>query len=445
MRGGAEHTGFQRLVQRKLRDVESKHRQRKAHRRDIVLASWAPVSRERCFQCFRPCAQCLCSKVVRIPNRTEVVILQHPRERRHPFNTARLLELCLERSVVAVDYSGELRSGAQCLPNLEGAVLLYPGPKARPLSSLPRTERPRKLLVIDGTWHQAHSLYRDIAPLHHLPQVTLDVAAPSAFEIRRQPARHCLSTLEAVHRSLSLLEPETQHLDTLLDVFRAMVQQQLKESARNGRVRKGRRERGDLPRALSEDFQDLVVAYAETAQCDDSLRALVSVSALKIASGEVFDFVFQRSGIAPGHLRHMGLEPEDIARGRPASEFAHAWSAFVNPTDVVGVWSDTTLSALHRERAVPGRSVVLKASYRRYREAPGGMDEIAEREGLAHRDISGPRRHRRLANAAAIARLLHEPRSSIRPIPKAVHHLATPVRSESALQRRNENPIVDVG
>lgn len=386
-----------------------------------------PVTRQRCFSCFRPMPQCLCSHVVRVPNRTHVVVVQHPRERRHPFNTARLLELCLEHSTVYTGHVDALGQSGRAPFELAGAALLYPGPGARPLGSLAPSQRPSRLVVIDGTWHQAHGLYRDVRWLHELPQLSFDVVAQSGFAIRKQPAVHCLSTLEAVHLSLSQLEPDTPRLDALLELFRAMVEQQLRVRAHAGRTRKDKRSRGDLPRALYEDFERLVVVYAETARCEESSRALLAVSALRMRDGERFDFVFRRQGVAAGHLAHMGMVPSDLERGRSPSEFAAAWTAFIDRDDIVGVWSDTTLSALGAEGAVPGRSLVLKASYRRWRAAKGGMDDIAAREGLPRLQGPGPRRHQRLANAVAIARLLH-----------------TGPRAPAA-QRKNERPTVAAG
>lgn len=333
------------------------------------------------------------------------MIVQHPRERRHPFNTVRLLERCLTRVAVRVDHDGCLRRGAEPLPLLPGAVLLYPGPDARCVSTL--AERPSQLVVIDGTWHQAHTLYRDLPELHALPRVTLPANAQSEFSIRRQPQRHCLSTLEAVQLCLSALEPGTDGYDALRGAFRTMVTRQLGAMQRKGRTKKQRRRHPGLPRALDEDFGRLVVAYAETAP-GAARRRLVAVTAARLSSGERFDFVIGDAGVAPGHLAHMGMRPEDLEGGGTGDEFRAAWGRFLEPEDILAVWTETTLDALRGMKALPARSVVLKAAYRRLADGSGGMDAIARREGLSGAPRCGPRRHQRLANAVAVAQRLHE-------------------------------------
>lgn len=352
---------------------------------------------------------------MRVANRTSVLVVQHPRERTHPFNTARLLELCLDDVQVVVDFDGQLRRGASPLPLQPGAALLYPSPRARELSALLRHERPRQLVVIDGTWHHAHTLYRDIPGLESLPHVTLPPGSESEFLVRRQPAAHCLSTLEAVQRALDVLEPETAGLTGLLDVFRSMNLGQAASGQGAGRVRKRYREQPRLPRALAEDYADLVVAYAETAPAACGDRVLLSLSAERLATGERFDCVLQQAGVLDAHLAHMGLEPGDLRSGSTLAAFRARWAAFLGPTAVLGVWSHTTLDALSAVGVAPARSLVLKAAYRSLRAARGGMDDVAAREGRASPPPAGPRRHERLANAAWVARALRERPSAPEP------------------------------
>jgi hypothetical protein len=341
-----------------------------------------------------------------VANRTSVLLVQHPRERFHPFNTARLLELCLSRVRVLVDHTGTLRRGERPLSLLPGAALLYPGPTARDVSRLEAHERPTELVVIDGTWHQAHTLYRDIPGLSTLPHLTLPAGSHSEFQVRRQPAEHCLSTIEAVYRALAVLEPDTKHLDGLVALFRSMNEDQLGAARSAGRLRKRSRQRCRLPRALAEDFHRLVVAYAETAP-GMSGRLLVSLCAERLATGERFDCVLRQTGVADAHLEPMGLLPSELGGGLSPAAFCERWAAFLHPDDVLGVWSHTTLDSLKRLRAAPERALVLKAAYRGLRAGRGGMDEIAALEGRGPVVETRPRRHGRLANAAWVARVLH--------------------------------------
>jgi DTW domain-containing protein YfiP len=342
-----------------------------------------------------------------IENRTPILVLQHPRERRHPFNTTRLLELCLTDVRVLVDHGNVLREESSPLPLLPGAALLYPGPRARDISSLASEDRPAQLVVIDGTWHQAHTLYRDVPGVADLPHVTLPGELASEFRVRRQPAPYCLSTLEAVHRALVSLEPDTVGLAGLLDAFRRMNDDQLGAIQRAGRLKKRRRARPRMPRALAEDFERLVVAYAETAPAPGTGRLLVSLSAERVATGDRFDCLLRQTDVADAHLVHMGIARAEIGEGASLEAFHTRWATFMRSDDILGVWSHTTLDALRQLRAAPKRALILKAAYRGLRGARGGMDDIARAEGHAPTETH-PRRHGRLANAAWVARVLHE-------------------------------------
>src|SRR4051812_5319669 len=110
------------------------------------------VFRDRCYGCFRPAGDCVCDVIPTIENTTEVLILQHMRERFHPFNTARMVHRALKNSTLLVDHTTPLAARLSLRP---GAVLLYPGPGATMLADLPADRRPKQLVVLDGTWHQA--------------------------------------------------------------------------------------------------------------------------------------------------------------------------------------------------------------------------------------------------------------------------------------------------
>ena len=116
----------------------------------------------RCFRCFRPAELCFCESIPAVNNRTDVLILQHRRERFHPFNTARIVHQSLERCRLLVDHTVELASRFAAITLSENVGLLYPGNEAPLLTELPPSERPDQLVILDGTWHHAKNLVRDI-------------------------------------------------------------------------------------------------------------------------------------------------------------------------------------------------------------------------------------------------------------------------------------------
>ena len=182
------------------------------------------MGRPTCWHCQRPVVGCICDLVPRIVQRTRLVIIQHPRERKHPFGTVRLARLGLENVEVRVaDHAGHRRLSCPGAP-IEDGALLYPTPGAVDIAAL--TPAPRTLVVVDGTWSTAHKLVRDTPWIAALPAVSIAPPRPGNYRIRRarDPSRQ-LSTIEAIAYALQTLEGRS--FAPLLEAFDAMVDRQL--------------------------------------------------------------------------------------------------------------------------------------------------------------------------------------------------------------------------
>lgn len=176
---------------------------------------------------MRPTVACICALVRPVEHRTPVLVIQHPRERKHPFNTVRLVRLGLRSAQLRVARHG-LDERALCDPDPRpGDALLMPGPDADDLAALPPEARPRRLVVIDGTWPQARKLVRDNPWLAALARVCLRPTKPGRYRIRRAPRPECLSTIEAIVEALRILESDTEGLDALLGAFHTMIDRQI--------------------------------------------------------------------------------------------------------------------------------------------------------------------------------------------------------------------------
>ena len=88
------------------------------------------------------------------------------------------------------------------------------------------------LILIDGTWRQAHHILRHSPQLlAHAIQVSLTAPKSSLIEpLRREPAEHCISTAEACAAALRQIEGAegeraAEHLEGALA---AMVAEQLR-------------------------------------------------------------------------------------------------------------------------------------------------------------------------------------------------------------------------
>ncbi len=370
--------------------------------------------RSVCYRCHKPEPLCICATIPRVDNRTPVFILQHPRERFHPIGTARIARLGLGRVELAV-FSEHARSRPPFdLP--PGAGVLYPAPGARRLDELDESERPSALVVLDGTWHHARTLFRDHPWLHDLPRYSLEPRSPSRYRIRREPRAGCVSTIEAIAEALSLLEPETAGLDALLGSFDGMIDAQIEQtrSRRRGRrVERRRREWHAIPRALVEDFERLWIVYGESAQATrrgEKQRALLQWTAVSPHSGQSFERIVRPTLRMPDerHLEHMGLEREAVEGGIALDQLCEEWAALTAGC-TVAAWNQSTLDLL-QQLGHGGPTLLLKAVYCNVeRSGAGTLESVIAAENLdAEPAPVRGRAAERLGNAVTIARHLRE-------------------------------------
>ena len=193
--------------------------------------------RQTCHRCFRPIAFCYCKALPAIAARTRVVILQHPREERRAICSARMAWLSLQGAELlqGVDFDDHPR--IQALAADSGAVLLFPGDGAVPVETL-AGRPPATLVAVDGTWHQAPKMVRSSRILSALPRVAIDPREPSSYgELRREPAPHCLSTIEAIALALGTFERDPDRFTPMRELFRRVVDQQLGCAVSSRRIR----------------------------------------------------------------------------------------------------------------------------------------------------------------------------------------------------------------
>lgn len=359
----------------------------------------------RCVRCFRPGQYCFCEAIPTIDNLTHVLILQHVGERHHRFNTARIVQLALQRCERIVDHNRGFAN--RSLPILSGtagrvgrAGLLFPAEGATELSDLPATARPEQLVIIDGTWHQAKTIVRDTPQLQQLPCYRLSPTSPGQYRIRREPTAHSLSTLEATVSALRALGEESSGLDQLIAAFHQMVDSQV-EHPRLAQHRFRRQRRAapqrNLPRALLEGDCPLVVAYGEsTPAIRDRSRVEaplpVTWLAHRVTTGERFSSVLQAAeGLAPEQREHFRLQAEDLHGAESIRSFRSRWEQFLLPQDVLITYHARTLEMLGNANAVRPKSLVLKAYFRRqYGQAKfRSLEELMQLEGLDSRDAMG--------------------------------------------------------
>jgi DTW domain-containing protein YfiP len=202
---------------------------------------------EDCPRCGKPLTLCVCQDIRPIDNKISVLILQHPQEQDKTLGTARLTALHLKDAVFktglswpslakALGRAADPKRWATLYLGSVDPAMLAPGQPVVALDAKGKLLSMQEMaltdvegiIVLDGTWSQAKTLWWRNAWLLKSKRIALAPARPSLYgKLRREPRRDGLSTLEAVAMLLSHLEsrPEigaalTETFGKLLDKYR---------------------------------------------------------------------------------------------------------------------------------------------------------------------------------------------------------------------------------
>ncbi|WP_422450165.1 MULTISPECIES: tRNA-uridine aminocarboxypropyltransferase [unclassified Endozoicomonas] len=185
------------------------------------------MPRPLCPRCQRPETQCYCSALKEETACMDIIILQHPRESRHPLNTARILELGIGNCQVWVGEDFSDHTHLQTTLAEKDCYLLFPGANAHASQDILRTAMPEALIILDGTWRKAKKIYYRNPQLQQLPSIELTELAISDYRIRKAPGEGALSTVEAAVTLLRQASRDSQAHQQLLDTFSLMIDQQI--------------------------------------------------------------------------------------------------------------------------------------------------------------------------------------------------------------------------
>jgi DTW domain-containing protein YfiP len=188
---------------------------------------------ESCDTCQRPKVACVCDRIVSYPTERRVLILQHPQEKDAVLGSAQILVASLPKAKLVAGLSW---------PNLAGALgeervdtrrwaVLFPDREATGALVVAKNGSPVEagsldgIVVLDGTWSKAKTLWWRNPWLNKLNRMTLKPRAPSIYgRLRAEPRRDFVSTLESVAAALTLCGEPPAIEAGLLRVFRTLVQ-----------------------------------------------------------------------------------------------------------------------------------------------------------------------------------------------------------------------------
>ncbi len=346
--------------------------------------------RALCLRCLRPRRVCFCERLPELPSQTRVVFLQHLRERRMPIGTARMAHLSLPNSELRAGIDFETDERVQALCHEEGTFLLFPGPSAKDVRDLEPGEL-KTLVVVDGTWPLARKLIRVNPSLQALPRVMFHPERPGNYRIRKEPAEHCLATIEAVSEVLGHLEGDAERFRALLRPFDWMVDTQIAlRDDRNGPSRYTKKKpRRPTPRqkvaaelqALCEPPAGGVLVYAESNPKPGSggrEREVTHLLAHRVGSGERFEALVRPEVLLdPSTPHHLELDPERILAGEQTQAALERWRAFLRPGDMIFAWGYFTRALLQPWAAAHRWEDLRPFAVRASKSKIGGIDEIA--------------------------------------------------------------------
>jgi DTW domain-containing protein YfiP len=181
--------------------------------------------------------RCICAEIHRIALDTRLILVMHHREEKKPTATGPLALELLVNSELRIH--GRLETPLDLsdlvVPDRR-TLLLYPGEDAQILSPgfLERDPRPVNLIVPDGSWRQAARMGKRLPGLRSIERVRLPEGPPTRWGVRREFHAHCLSTFEAIARTLGILEsPAVQR--SMEELFDLMVERTFQANGRASR------------------------------------------------------------------------------------------------------------------------------------------------------------------------------------------------------------------
>jgi DTW domain-containing protein YfiP len=201
-------------------------------------------SEENCPQCEKPRNLCVCEGIEPIDNRIFVLILRHPQEQDRKLGTARIAALQLRNCAVKTGLSWANISKAAGRPVADpkkwGVLYLGTAKTSEGLDTQPLTVVNKKgepvpggdtllkdiegIILLDGNWAQAKALWWRNAWLLKCRRLVLQPGKPSLYgNLRKEPRRESVSTIEAAAYTLAALENDPALADRILPPFKLLL------------------------------------------------------------------------------------------------------------------------------------------------------------------------------------------------------------------------------
>lgn len=211
-----------------------------------------------CPKCNRTPRYCVCEFITQIPTTVKLLVLQHPQEPGVDIGTVPIVAASFPQAIVKTGLSwanlhkalgfaaenkkwGVLYVGSVHVEELpeQGTLFVVDkngSPVADQKGALGELEG---VVLLDGTWSQAKTLWWRNAWLLKLKRLVLRPARVSLYDrIRKEPRKGCLSTVETVGEVVTVLEKRSDVQELLERPLRELVERLSKHRPRGARPKR---------------------------------------------------------------------------------------------------------------------------------------------------------------------------------------------------------------
>ena len=203
-----------------------------------------PEPIETCPQCEKALPLCICSAVSPVENKIFVLVLRHPQEQDNDLGTAHITTMQLENSALRTGLSWPNLTkilGRTADPKRWGVLYLGTSAGAKPLPKAPLTVLNRAgspaedqeellealdgIILLDGTWSQAKALWWRNAWMLKCRRLVLQPPAASLYgNLRKEPRKESVATIEAAAYALAALESDKTLPEKILPPFKLLLE-----------------------------------------------------------------------------------------------------------------------------------------------------------------------------------------------------------------------------
>jgi DTW domain-containing protein YfiP len=214
-----------------------------------------------CDRCGREDRYCVCAFTTPLTTSIKVLILQHPQEPGVDIGTVPIISTLFPETTVRTGLSwpnftkalGEAADHKRWGVLYMGSVHVENLPKDRNLFVVDKKGEVvanqdatlcelEGIVVLDGTWSQAKTLWWRNAWLLKLPRIVLKPTRQPLYDkIRKEPRKGCLSTLETIGETISILE-RRDDIDAAVRAPLTELVDRLQKGRKRGSPQRGRRD-----------------------------------------------------------------------------------------------------------------------------------------------------------------------------------------------------------